>query len=86
MTIQQALSYYLTQSEMHDDNQRDQLITAAKAARRWRDKGPEATATLLHALHEHYDMSYEQIESVTGINNDTAQRLVRKLESGYWGA
>lgn len=85
MTLQTALAYYLT-AGTHDQDQKTQLITAGRAARRWREKGPEATATILHALHAHYDMSYAQIEKATGIDGATAQRLVAKLESGYWGA
>ncbi|MGH3780887.1 MAG: hypothetical protein ACRDRO_09730 [Pseudonocardiaceae bacterium] len=84
MTLPQALAYYLTQPGETDTVALTDLITAAKRARVWRTKGPEATATILKALRDDYHMTYADIEDKTGIDDSTAQRLIRQLESGKW--
>jgi hypothetical protein len=83
MTLQQALAYYLTEPSRVPGDRAD-LIAAAKAAREWRRKGPEATATILKSLHDDHHLTYADIEHETGIDDATAQRLVTQLESGKW--
>lgn len=84
MTLEQACSLYLGIHHLPTGDLRSDLITSGKVAARWRRIGPEATATILHALNKHHDMSHRQIEDATGIPSSTVGDLIRKLESGHW--
>lgn len=84
MTLEQAASYYLDVNHPPTGDLRVDLITAGKVAQRWRTVGPEATATILHALRDHCGLSEREIANETGIPQSSVNRLINRLLSGEW--
>lgn len=84
MTLEQATTIYLGIHNLPTGDLRADLITSGTIAHKWRTVGPEATATIVHALHRHYEMSHRQIERATGIPRTNVARLITELESGKW--
>lgn len=84
MTLEQATALYLGIHDRPTGDLRADLITSGQIAHKWRTVGPEATATILHALHRHHGMSHRQIEESTGIPRESVRRLIEQLESGKW--
>lgn len=85
MTLEQAASYYLDVNHPPTGNLCADLVTAGKIAQRWRTVGPEATATILHALRDHCAMTEREIEKVTGVPQSSINRLINDLLAGKWG-
>jgi len=85
MTLAQATSLYLDINNPPTGDLRTDLLTSGRVAARWRRIGPEATATILHALHRHHGMSQHAIAQETGIAQSTVSDLIRQLETGRWG-
>lgn len=86
MTLEQACSLYLDIHNPLTGDLKADLITSGRVAAQWRRVGPEATATVLHALHAHFGMSYREISQETGIPDSTVGDLIRQLEAGRWEA
>lgn len=85
MTLEQAASYYLDVNHPPTGDLCADLVTAGQIAQRWRTVGPEATATILHALRDHCGMTERAIQEATGIPQSSINRLINRLTSGEWG-
>lgn len=86
MTIEQATALYLDIHNPPTGDLRADLIASGKIAQRWRTVGPEATATICHALHRHLNMSHREIAAETHIPRESVRRLIERLEAGEWGS